>query len=85
MSDGLKAWNEAAIREQALSCTLHNCIDTSELQDFEWMPVGEGISSSRCYTGTFTGNAFIVSNLVIELSGSIVGFFEVYKRRRSFG
>lgn len=79
-ADGLAAWNEAVVAAleesgKSIDVTLMADINWNDLtSDYSWIPVG---TTSR-YEGTFDGNGYVISNIVINESTSAldsVGLF----------
>ena len=60
--DGLTEWAKAAQNDPSLNCTLTADID---LTDKEWTPIGDGLSSDNGYQGTFDGQGYSITGLVI--------------------
>ena len=62
-AEGLQAWNQAALNDLSINCTLTSNIDLTG----EWMPIG---TESQPYTGTFDGNNYTITGLKIDQSGT---------------
>ena len=62
-AEGLQAWNQAALNDLSINCTLTSNIDLTG----EWTPIG---TESQPYTGTFDGNNHTITGLKIDQSGT---------------
>ena len=62
---GLQTWNEAALNDLSISCTLTADITLPTVSEGEsnWTPIGTG--SDNAYTGTFDGNGHTITGLTI--------------------
>ena len=72
-AEGLQAWNQAALNDLSINCTLTANIN---LTDKEWTPIGTDDNNS--YTGTFDGNGHTITGLTVNQEGTkyvgLIGF-----------
>ena len=65
-AEGLQAWNQAALNDLSINCTLTSNIDLTG----EWTPIG---TESQPYTGTFDGNNYTITGLTVNQTRENVG------------
>ena len=66
--EGLQAWNQAALNDLSINCTLTADINLTGKE--EWTPIG---TESQPYTGTFDGNNYTITGLTVNQTRNDVG------------
>lgn len=63
--EGLQAWNEAALNDLSISCTLTHDITLPTVSEGEsnWTPIGD---YKNPYTGTFNGGGHTITGLTVD-------------------
>ena len=67
-AEGLQAWNQAALNDLSINCTLTADINLTGKE--EWTPIG---TESQPYTGTFDGNNYTITGLTVNQTRNYVG------------
>lgn len=67
-AEGLQAWNQAALNDLSINCTLTADINLTGKE--EWTPIG---TESQPYTGTFDGGNYTITGLTVNQTRNDVG------------